>query len=229
VDCNFSAPNVHLYLGIEPGLTLHDVLAEDSGYGLHKAIYEKHGFDVVPASLYYKDNVDFFKLKRSLLRLRGRYDFIILDSSPNYREMIPVIAAAEKIFVVTTPDIQTLTTSLKSAVLALRKRTPVHGIIINKIRNPKYELDLRDVEELGGIPVVAKIRDDKKMAESLYHRKPLTLHRENNKISREIKNFAEVLCGSPEEPRGFLNRWFPWGKTFSKEKVNRELMRDKFY
>ena len=228
VDCNFSAPNVHLYLGIEPGLTLHDVLNEDSGYGMHKAIYEKHGFDVVPASLYYKDKVDILKLKRSLMRLRNRYDFIILDSSPNYDEMIPVVVAAEKIFIVTTPDSQTLTTSLKSAILAKQEETPIHGIIVNKIRNPRYEMDLKGIEDLGGIPVVAKVKDSNRMGRALYYKEPMGIHNEGDCITKEMKKFASALCGTPEGDGGFLQKILPW-KWFGKERVNRELMRSEFY
>ncbi len=229
VDCNFSAPNVHLYLGIEPGLTLHDVLAENTGYGMHKAIYEKYGFDVVPASLYYKDKVDILKLRRSLLRLKDRYDFIILDSSPSYDEMIPVVAAAEKIFIVTTPDLQTLSTSLKSAILAKKENTPVHGIIVNKIRSPKYELDLTDIERVGGIPVVAKIKDSKKMGKALYYREPMGVHSDTDCITNEVKKFASALVGEPTKPIGFFGKIFGWTGLVGKEEVNRELMVEKFY
>ncbi len=229
VDCNFSAPNIHLYLGIEPGLTLHDVLAEDTGYGMHKAIYEKYGFDVVPASLYYKDKVDILKLKRSLSRLKNRYDFIILDSSPNYDEMIPVVAAAEKIFIVTTPDEQTFATSLKSAILARKEETPIHGLIVNKIRNPRYELNLRDIEELGGIPVVAKIKDSKRMGKALYNREPMCVHSDTDCITREVKKLASALVGEPSQPVGFFGKLFGWTGLARKEEVNRELMRSEFY
>jgi len=102
IDANFSSPNIGLYLDLtNPEVTLHDAL---SGIGLHNAIYEAHGFDVVPASLYYKDDVDVFRLKKLISRVKRRYDFVIIDSSPNYKELIPVVVAAERIFVVTTPD-----------------------------------------------------------------------------------------------------------------------------
>jgi len=226
VDANFSAPNLDLYLGLEHEVSLHDVLKEDSGHGLHKAIYEKYGFDIVPASLFYKCDVDIFGLQKSLARIKKRYDFVILDSSPNYKELVPVVAASDKIFVVTTPDFQTLNTSMKAAQIAKKKETPIQGIIVNKIRNPKFELSLKDIERQSEIPVVARIEDDKKMSEALYHQKPLTLHDEMNKISREIRSLASALVGSPEK-KGFFQKFVPnFLKGFiGKEKVNRELMR----
>jgi len=127
VDANFSAPNIGLYLDLTNETTLHDAL---NGTLLHNAIYESHGIDVVPASMYYKDEVDPFKLKKILNKFKNRYDFIVLDSSPNYEELKPVIAAADKIFLVTSPDRVTLTTTLKAGKLAREQKTPVEGIIV---------------------------------------------------------------------------------------------------
>ena len=77
VDANFSAPNVGLYLDLtNPEVTLHDAFL---GVGLHNAIYEAHGFDVVPASMYYKDEVDIFRLKKLISKMRNRYDFVIIE------------------------------------------------------------------------------------------------------------------------------------------------------
>jgi len=222
VDANFSAPNVHLYLDLtQPEFTLHDALL---GVGLHNAIREEHGFDFVPASINYTQDVDFFRLKKVLSKFRNRYDFIILDSAPNYQELIPVVAACDSIFVVTTPDDITLTTSMKAANLSRKKGTPIDGIVVNKIRSPKYELSLPEIERLSEIPVVAMIPDNKKMAESIYYKTPISVFSKGNKVSKEIKKFAGALAGLPEK-LGFMQRFLPFGK----EKVNREVMRKQFY
>jgi MinD-like ATPase involved in chromosome partitioning or flagellar assembly len=227
VDANFSAPNVGLYLDMtHHDVTLHDALL---GVGMHNAIYESHGFDVVPASLYYNDDVDVFKLKNLIARMRGRYDFVIIDSSPNYEELVPVVNAAEKVYVVTTPDHVTLDTSLKSARLAREQKTPIEGIIINKIRSPKFESDLEEVEDHFEVPVLAKIRDHKGIKEATFFRKPITVHEPGNCISREIRRFASALCGEPEDNSGFFQGLLPFKDLFHKERVNRELVRHGFY
>ena len=221
IDANFSAPNIDLYSGLSPEMTLHDVLSGNIENAIN-AIHEKHNFDLLPAALYYKKAIDTLKLKEVVEKLRERYDFIILDSSPNFLELIPVIISSNRIFIVTTPDHQTLMTSIKAAKLARVKKTPIEGIIINKIRNPIYELDLKEVENMSDIPVVARIKDDKVMSESLFYRKPITLHKKAHPISKEIKRFASAVCGEPEKVRWFM-------RNFSKEKVNREIMRQAFY
>ena len=226
VDGNFSAPNIGLYLDLTSDVTLQDALL---GVGLHNAIYEAHGFDVVPAALNYNHEVDVFGLKKLLAKMKPRYDFIILDSSPNYEELKPIIAAADKIFIVTTPDDVTLTTSLKAARLARQKKTPVVGIIVNRIRSPRHEMNLSEIEKKSNIPVLAKIKEHKKMAEALFHKKPITIHDWRNTISKEIRRFASALCGVPEEPSGFFQRFLPFRKLIGKEKVNREMIRGEFY
>lgn len=227
VDANFSAPNIGLYLDLTNEFALQDSLSP-SGTLLHNAIYEAHGIDIIPSSLYYNKEIDIFKLKKILGKFKSRYDFIILDSSPNYEELKPVVAAADKIFIVTTPDDMTLKTSLKAAVIAKEQETPIIGIIVNRIRSPDYEYRLEDMEKISEIPVMAKICDNKGMAESLYKKKPITLLDSRSPIAKEIKRFASAISGNPEE-KGFVERFLIFRKLIGKEKVNRELLREKFY
>jgi len=225
VDANFSAPNIGLYLDLTNDITLHDAL---NGTLLHNAIYESHGVDIIPASMYYDQKVDPFELKRILNKYRTRYDFIILDSSPNYEELKPVIATADKIFLVTSPDNVTLTTTLKAAKIAKEQDTPIEGIIVNRIRSPKHEYNLNKIEKISEIPVLAKIKDHTKMAEATHKKTPLTILDETNTISKEIENFAAALCGSPEK-EGFFEKFLPFRNIIGKERVNRDILREKFY
>ncbi|MBU3924199.1 MAG: AAA family ATPase, partial [Nanoarchaeota archaeon] len=206
VDANFSAPNIGLYLDLTNDLTLHDAL---NGTLLHNTIYEAHGIDIIPASMYYDNEVDPYKLKKILEKFKPRYDFIILDSSPNYEELKPVIAAADRIFLVTSPDNVTLTTTLKAAKIAREQETPIEGIIVNKIRSPRHEYNLREIEKISDIQVMARIRDHKKMAQALHEKIPITILDEANIISREIKKLASAIAGSPEED-GWFQKLLPF-------------------
>lgn len=225
VDANFSAPNIGLYLDLTADATLHDAL---DGTMLHNAIYECNGVDIIPASLHYENDVDPFKLAKILNKFKSRYDFIILDSSPNYEELKPVIAAADKIFLITSPDNMTLTTTLKAARIAKEQKTPIEGIVVNKIRSPKHEYDLNEIERISEFPVLAKIKENKRMAESLHFKTPMTVLDETNAISKEIKKFASAICGSPNEG-GFFQKLLPFKNLLGKEEVNREILRRKFY
>ncbi|MCR4285056.1 MAG: AAA family ATPase [archaeon] len=225
VDANFSAPNIGLYLDLTEENTLHHAL---DGTLLHNAIYESHGIDVVPASMYYDGEVDIFKLKKILSKYRSRYDYIILDSSPNYEELKPVIAAADRIFLVTSPDNMTLKTTLKAAKIAREENTPIEGIIVNRIRSPKHEQSLEEIERISEIPVLARIKDHKVMAQAINEKTPITFLDETNVIAKEIKRFASAICGTPEE-EGFFQRLLGLRSNVQKERINREFLRQGFY
>ena len=225
VDANLSAPNIGLYLDLTNESTLHNAL---NGALLHNTIYEAHGIDVIPGSFNYEDEYDPFKLKKILNKFKPRYDFIILDSSPNYEELKPVIAAADKIFLVTSPDNVTLTTTLKAAQIAKKQNTPIEGIVVNKIRSPKHEYNLSEIEKISDLPVLAKIKDHKKIAQATNLKTPITLLDSANTISREIKKFASAICGSPEKDSWF-QKLIPIKNIIQREKINREFLREKFY
>src|SRR3989344_1629161 len=202
VDANFSAPNIGLYLDLTNKITLHDCL---NGTLLHNAIYEAYGIDIIPADLNFNDKYDPYKLSKILNKYKTRYDFIILDSSPNYEELKPVIAAADKIFLITSPDNVTLTTTLKAAKIAKEQNTPIEGIIVNRIRSPKHELNLNEIEFISEIPVIGKIKDHKKMAQAIKEKKPITILDFSNPISKEIRNICSAISGEPEK-ENFISR-----------------------
>jgi pilus assembly protein CpaE len=224
VDANFSAPNIGLYLDLKDDLTIHDVLSDNEG--LHAAIYESYGMDVVPASMHFNDKIDPLKLKKVLEKYRDRYDFIVIDSSPHHSEMLPAIAAADKIFIVTTPDRVTLHTSIKAAQMARHNKTNVVGVIINRIKDSKYELDLSEIQELIELPVLARVKDHKKILEAGHFRVPLTVYDGVNEVSREIKKLASAIAGEKEKETLFSKIF---KRHFKPEKVNREMYRQKFY
>ena len=108
VDGNFSAPNVHLHLGIaETTNNLHRVLNDE--VLVSDAVYHHvFGFDFLPGSAD-KVEVNPYKLKQKLKPLRKKYDVILIDSSPSgMHELRAVMLASDGLFVVTNPDKITL-------------------------------------------------------------------------------------------------------------------------
>ncbi len=223
VDANFSAPNIGLYLNVISDFTLHDCLED---VPLHNSIYEAFGVDIIPASINHERNVDVSKLKKILEKYKNRYDFIILDSSPNQEELKSVIRASDKVFIVTSPDNVTLKTSLKAANMAKEEKTPIEGIIVNKIRSPKHEYNLSEIEDIYEIPVLAKIKDSKKMVVSLHNKTPISVEYPNNCVSKEICRFASCLCGESEFQNKINQKMLT---LISKEKINRDVYRNKYY
>jgi septum formation inhibitor-activating ATPase MinD len=87
-------------------------------------------------------------------------------------------------------------------------------------------MDLVEVEKIIELPVVARVKDHKKILEASHFKVPITVYDSLNEVSREVKRLAASLVGEKEK-MSFISRIF--GKHFSKEKENRESLRYRLY
>lgn len=224
VDGNVSAPNLGLHMDIvEHQGSIQEVL--EGKKNISEAIHSRYGVDVIPGDAFYRNNVSSLKLKDKLSRVKKNYDYIVLDSSPNLNdEILGVMLASDALFVVTTPDYPTLSCSLQAAKLAKQRGRPIAGLILNKIRDPAFELTLKDMEHVMGIPVVARIPDEKVHVKSLFTRMPTTVHNKKSKFSREVNSLNSAITG--ESKRSNFKDLFD---RFRKENINRQVLRENFY
>ncbi len=226
VDANYSAPNLGLHMDIiEPKKTMHDVLSNKCH--IKNAIHSRFGVDVIPGSYVYNGKLNYFKLKDKIKSVKDNYDFVIIDSSPSLNEeVLSTMLASDNLFLVTTPDYPTLSCSLRAAKLSKQRGKNIDGIIINKIRDPGFEVSLKEIEESVGIPVVARIHDDKIHIRALFTRIPASIYNRRSKFGKEINKLGSALTGNNEK-RSFLGRIF--GEGYRKEEVNRQLLKEDFY
>jgi len=202
VDANYSSPNLGLHMDIvEPEKTIHDVLARKAG--IRGAIHDRYGVHVIPGSYVYEGKLNYLQLKDKLKKVKNDYDFTIIDSSPSLNEeVLSTILASDNLFVVTTPDYPTLSCSLRAAKLAKQRGRPISGIIMNKIRDPLYELTLREIEETVGIPVVSRIPDDKSNTRALFMGIPTSIY---NRDILAATNRTNLSSGGPMSASQALN------------------------
>jgi len=226
VDANYSAPNLGLHMDIvDPEKTIHHIL--DRKIKPKSAIQEKFGVDVIPGGYVYNKPLNYLKLKDKLKPLKNEYDFIVLDSSPSLNdELLSTMLASDSLFVVSTPDYPTLSCTLKAAKLAKQRGKPIAGIIVNKIRDPYFELNLSEIEEATEIPVVARIKDDKYAVRSTFTRIPLPIYKKKSALSLEVNRLCAALTQTPEK-RNFFSKILPF--DFRREQINRELLKESFY
>lgn len=195
VDANFSAPNLALHMGfINPETTLADVLLDK--VDVKEAIYEHEvGFHMLPTALLHR-KLNPFKLRNKINKLKSHYDVILIDSSPTLNEeMLSTIVASDHLLVVTSPDLPTLSCTMHAIKVAKRKNTPIAGLIINKVRNKKYELSLDEIQETTGVPVVASLPDDIKVLEALAHSMPAVVFSPKKNFAIEYKKLAASIIG----------------------------------
>lgn len=220
IDGNLSAPNLGLHLNIvNPDTTLHHVLSRDAR--VRDAIYELGCFDVIPASIFGRHELNPLKLKDRIKSLKRKYDFIILDSSPSLdEETLAVMLASDGLLVVTTPDHPTLGVTLKAIKLAKQRGTPIDGIVLNKVNNKNFELSINDIEKTVDLPVMAVIPHDINVLKSLSEFVPSTIYNPKSDASLEYKKLAATLMGEKYKPFSLKNFF---NITPKRQEINREI------
>jgi len=226
VDGNFSAPNLGLHLNVvDPETTIHHVLSRQINPS--DAIHKLEGFDLIPASIFSNFKFNPLDLKDKMKTLKRRYDAIIIDSSPALNEeTLAVMLASDELVIVTTPDLPSLSTTIKAVKMARNRDTPIAGIIINKAHNQNFELSIKEIEESAGVPVLAIIPYDVNVQKSQAEFIPSTSYIPNSESSREYRKLAGVLIGEKYRPFS-LRELFRIPPT--REEINREIYYRRYF
>ena len=227
IDGNFSAPNLGLHLDvINPEKSIHHVL--ENSVNIKDVIHNLDGFDLIPASVSYKNKLNYLKLKDKIKILKRIYDVILIDSSPALNdETLAVMLASDYLLVVTTPDYPTLSMTLKAIKMAKRRGTPIGGIVLNKVYNKNFELSLDDIEKTSEVPVMAVIPHDLNVMRALSEATPSTFYKPNSRGSKEYAQLAATLMGEKVEPIR-LKKLLGWISP-QKEYINREIFYDRVF
>ena len=218
VDTNFNAANLGFHVGLfEPEVTIHDVLLNRKT--VQEAIYEYHpNLHIIPAALTPLLIRNPYKLKQKIAPLRKYYDIILLDSSPSLNnEILSTIAASDELYVVTSPDYPTLSTTLRAVSIAKKKNIPIRGLIVNKVRGKKFELTVPEIEDTAEVPVIGVIPDDLKMLEALAFTRSLYEHAPRTNAAIELNKIAGSLLGQSYQDPRFFKRLF---SSFKKDQRN---------
>ena len=198
VDCNLTTSHLGLYLGVySPSYTLNNVLRNE--VSLQKATCEHaSGLKVVPASLGIDDlyDIDTNNLRKILKKTFGQADMILLDSSPGLgREALITIQTSDELIFVTTPHIAPIVDITKTRQLAIRMHKKSIGIVLNRVKNQRYELTTEEIEQLTNLPVIATIPEDENAIKSTNSKVPLVSMYPNSLGSRAFFKLAADLVG----------------------------------
>lgn len=219
IDGNFSAPNLGLHLNIiDPEVTIHHVLMRKANAS--KAIYKLENFDVIPASISGRP-INPLKLRNRIRRIKENYDVILIDSPPALNEeAIGVILASDRLIVVTTPDYPTLRMSIKTIRIAKQRGLPIIGLVLNKVHDRNFEMNINDVENMAEVPVMAVIPHDINILKALSEFVPSTTYKPKSDASMEYKKLAATLIGEKYKKSRFKDFF---RRTPRMHEINREI------
>ena len=226
IDANFSAPNIGLHLNvIDPKITIHHVLNRTAN--VEEAIHKLDNFDIIPASLFDRIEINPLKLKDRIKYVKRKYDVILVDSSPALNEeTLGVMLASDQILVVTTPDHSSLGTTLKAVKLAKQRGVPISGLILNKVHNKNFELSLSDIENTSEVPVMAVIPHDVNVLRALSEFKSSVSYNPKSEASIEYKKLAATLIGEKYYPKRFRDLF---RITPKRQEINREIFYERVF
>ena len=206
VDCNVTTSHLGFYFDLYYyPKTLNQVLKDE--ISLEEATYHHpSGVRIVPAALTIEEliGIDINKLKSLDF---GNADIVLLDSAPGLgREAMSVLNACKEVIFVTMPFMNAVSDVIKCNRVAKYLGLEALGIVLNMWRKDFHELDEKDVEDLTGLPVIAKIPFDLNVQKSLAHRMPTVLFAPYSPASIEINKLAAWLIGEVYSPpkRRFL-------------------------
>ena len=211
VDCNITTSHLSLYLGMYYSpVTLNQVLTGKAK--IHEAIYDYHvpGLRVIPASLSLKDlrGVDVSRLKKTIRKLSGEADIVLLDAAPGLgREAMSTMRASDEVLFISTPFVPSTMDIIKSHQVALEVGVKPIGIMLNMVGKERYELSVDEVEQLAELPVTITVPMDKNVLRSLALKTPVVLFDRASPASRQFFNLAGKLIGENYRPETFLTRF----------------------
>jgi len=207
IDADLDMANLELAFGMEGRpITLQDVLngeakPEDVVYEVSK------NANFVPAGISPSQfkRVDPEKFSKIIKELSQDYDVVLLDCPAGIgRDTIACFSACKETIIVMTPESMSATDAFKTGIAASRMGSEIIGVVLNLMRGVRGELSDKQVSSLLNVPILARIKEDKELHESIINGRPLVINNPTNETSIEIKKLASNLVGItyiPEKPK----------------------------
>ena len=205
IDCNLTTSHLGILFGTYPHpMALNNFLRNE--VPLEGVVYTHvTGLKVVPSSLNLKDiaGVNIKDFKNSLKAAFSDFDIVLLDSAPGLgKEALISLQAADEVLFVANPDISSLVDIVKSKhlinSLKLRKQNvSIIGVIVNRLKNKKYEITVNEIRGFTELPVVGVVPEDESVLECSNRRSLIVLSKDGAPASLAIFRIAARLSGLP--------------------------------
>lgn len=197
VDANLTTPNISIHLGSPKlSVTLNDSLK--GNVDIRDAAYmHPSGVRIIPSSISLEESSPKFDLlPETLLGLVGSTELVLLDTAGGIgNEAKAGIKAADEVIVVVTPDILSIADALKTIKIAEDHGKNVIGVVINRVKNDKFEVSKKNIEAMLDKAVIGIIPEDNSVFRSLALKHPVVYTHPDSAASIGFKNLAAKLMG----------------------------------
>jgi septum site-determining protein MinD len=200
IDFNFTTAHLSLFFDMYSyPITLNSFLRNESS--LEKAVYEHtSGLKVVPASIQLDDivNIDVNNLKSMLKQVFRDYDIVFLDSAPGLgKEAMIALQASDEVIFVANPHIPSLIDIEKcKRVISMLESKPIPmGIIVNRIKNKSYEINLSEISQFTDLPIIGTVPEDENVLAGFNRKSLVTFSKKNSSASKAFFKIAAKIVG----------------------------------
>lgn len=118
------------------------------------------------------------------------YDFIIIDTAPGLTPLGPSQFIDEAL-IITTPEMSACTSSVRLAKIFSNIGVR-HGLLVNRVKNRRYEISMREINELYGNLAQGPVPEDEDVPEGVAEHIPAYLLDKKSEFSRSMKNVGRM-------------------------------------
>lgn len=202
VDLDLDLGNAALALNILPKFTISDIIDDirniDADLIESYLIPHESGIKVLPANstpqiseFINADHIDII-----LRTLQSSFDYVVVDMPGRFYEPLnPAFAIADKLFIITTPEVSTVR-NVKASLMTLSELNYPKSkikIILNRL-DSKGEIKSKDVEATLGQSIYSVIAADYRDAiSSLNQGIPIVIKNPRDSITKGINSFAKKI------------------------------------
>ncbi len=196
IDANLSTPNIGILLNAaQVPVNLNHVLLNKAD--VFEAVYEHDsGIKVLPSSLSIKElkKIKPEKLKDFKEDFKKISEFIIVDSAAGLgQEANAAISLADRLIIVTNPEMPAITDALKTIKVAEEMNKPVIGVIMTRVRRNKIEMQSDTVKEMLEIPILGMVPEDICVQKSMNLKNAVVHTHPKSSAARAYKEIAAKI------------------------------------
>lgn len=124
------------------------------------------------------------------------YDFVIIDTAPGF-SIENLSRYYDEALLVSTPEMASIANVVRLAVW-FDKMHLKHSLVLNKIRNKRYELHQREIEEMYENKIIAKLPDDDIVPMSIEQHIPAYMLNKRASFSKAMNDLVHAYSARTE-------------------------------
>jgi septum site-determining protein MinD len=196
VDGDIEGASIGLILGVDPGVpSIHECLS--GKLSCEDAIIDAFGSKAVVGSIRIEQlvNVSIEGISSIIEEFSDKFDIVLVDSPAGLgNDAVTVINSCKSIMLVLTPDISSVTNTLKTLAVAKKVGTTILGAVLNRTGG-RFDIPADKIQDLLKVKIITEIAEDEQVKQSLSDAIPIYSESPNCEFSLKISEIANKMIG----------------------------------